>query len=155
MQGMLEETVVAEESMRRKGRGHGPEQPQQWSTCAERRSARNSRNSKNCRRRRVAEFARLSDPYSLQALHPETCGKLQRVRQAPEVVLDLRTGWSLNEPGGRAKCRTTLEERKPIVVIGSLPQLWKSSVNLLKPGDLERLETERFAFLCERVPLAV
>ena len=41
----------------------------------------------------------------------------------PEVVLDLRTVRNLNDLAGRAKCWATLEERNPVVVIGSLPQL--------------------------------
>ena len=66
----------------------------------------------------------------------------------PEVVPDLRTGWFLLELAGRAKCWATPEERHPIVVIGSSPQLSESSVKRLKLG-------EGLAHLCERVQLAV
>ena len=65
----------------------------------------------------------------------------------PEVGLDQRTGGNLHKPAARDKCWTTMEERKPIVVISKLPQLSKLSVERLKPGDLKRLETEGLAHL--------
>ena len=66
-------------------------------------------------------------------------------------VLDLRTGGNLNDPAERAECWATLDERNPMVVIGSLLQLSESAVKRLKPGDLQRLETEGPAHLtfCE------
>ena len=58
-----------------------------------------------------------------------------------EIVLELRTGWNPNDPAGKAKCWATLEER------GSLPQLSESTVKRLKPGDMQRLETEALTHL--------
>ena len=59
----------------------------------------------------------------------------------PGVVLDVRSGWNLNNPAGRAMRWATLEERNPLVVIGSLPQLSASALKRLQPGDM-RLETK-------------
>ena len=64
-----------------------------------------------------------------------------------EDVPGLRTSWNLNELAGRANYWTTLEERSPTVVIGSIPQLAKSAVKRLKPVDLKRLEREGLAHL--------
>ena len=64
----------------------------------------------------------------------------------PEVVLDLRTGWN-NEPAGRSKYWTTLEERKPTFVIGSLPQYWMSTVKRVKSDDVKRLKTDGLTYL--------
>ena len=137
--------------------------------AGERRSARASRNTNNGRRRRVAELKDLADS------RPSQSAELWNVRggtsllprrlaascslfdMLPVVVLDPRTGWSLNEPAGRAKCWTTLDVRQPIFVIGSLPQFTKSAFERLNSGELKWLERGGLANLifCVTVPLAV